>query len=210
MSPKQSLRAKDFRYHRVALSFLPMLGIAAALAASLLWWNSWVHMAAGAITLANLALIKGVHGWFYRVAERSLGKPAGARGVDYLLITMEPPATAHITKIVPDDEGLLFMEDGYVCLNTLGQFYRVRPENFLFEPMQLNKRFPGMLFRFVPEGGSNEVKLAVTFIYYGSNLKVAADLEAVRLWAAHALAGIVDPAISHSGRQPARDMAGAL
>jgi hypothetical protein len=33
----------------------------------------------GSFYLANLALIKGVHGWFYRVAERSLGKPAGAR-----------------------------------------------------------------------------------------------------------------------------------
>jgi hypothetical protein len=93
---------------------------------------------------------------------------------------MEPPETANVTKIVPDDEGLLFMEDGYVCLNTLCHFYRVQPANFSFEPMQLSKREPGMLFRFVPEGGSSEVKLAVTFIYYGSNLKVAADPEAVR------------------------------
>jgi hypothetical protein len=173
-------RAKDFRYLNLALEVPPILAFAAGIAVGFLWWRSWGIPVGMAIFYGGLRLTGHLTNWRYKIAARSLGTPQGRAGIDYLLYQAEPPESAHKTKIVCDDEGFIFAEDGALRLRSVYSDLRVPFHAFHFQPMNKSKLVPGVLLKFVPEGSSEEIRLAVTFGLVSQEVDPAADPKALR------------------------------
>src|SRR4051812_32667916 len=146
----------DFRYRNLLVDAIPLLTFAGALVVGAIWWRTWGIPVALALGYPFLRLSRLAAGWRYRIAARSLGTPPGRPGVDYLLFQGEPPETAHKTKMVSDDEGFIFAEDGALRIRSIWMDERVAVNTFRFEPIQKSKLIAGVLLQYVPEGSLEE------------------------------------------------------
>ena len=170
----------DFRYRNCLVEAVPLLALAGVLVLGALWWRTWGLPVAVAGGYGFLRLSGQSVAWRYRIAARSLGKPPGRPGVDYLLFQAEPPETAHKTKLVADDEGFIFAEDGALRIRSVWMNERVAVDAFRFEPMQKSKLVAGVLLQYVPEGGSEERRLSVSFANLQPTVESQTDTTANR------------------------------
>jgi hypothetical protein len=186
----------DFRYSNLLAEMLPLLALAAVLVIGAIWWRTWGIPAMAAGIYGFLRIARHSTAWRYRIAARSLGTPPGRPGLDYLLFEAETPETAHKTRLVGEDEGFIFAEDGALRIRSVWMNERIPVHAFRYEPMQKSKLVAGVLLAFVPEGSSEERRLAVTFTNLHPEGESETDIRANRDQTIRQLEAIIQQASS--------------
>lgn len=164
-----------------------MWGIGGAL--GVLFWRHWWGIPSAILVfyLQGLGAQKCL-ALQYALAARSLTAPLkGMPGVDFLLFESEPPETIHKLKIVPDDAGYIYSEDGSYRIKTLKYDFTIPFAEFHHEILAQNGSPKALLFRFRPRESQSVVELAATVKYLGNDLKVAADYKHRCEWASKAI-----------------------
>ncbi len=186
MPLKPTLLKTDFRHQVLVLSFVPFVlwGGAAVL---LVKWSEHLGAVLAAVFLVFLGNVIGKASLAlqYRLASCALPKMLpGAPGINFLLFDAEPPATFHKLKIIPEDAGFLYAEDGRYRITTLLHDFAVPFEALQLEPIRHGKGPAGLLLRFQPAGSSETIEFAAAFKYIGSNMQIAINKGLKCAWAA--------------------------
>lgn len=185
MCLKPSFLNTDFRHHQLVLSFVPfVIWIGAAVLAFFFWHHRWALPSAILLFCLGALVARKLPWAAYALASRSLASPLkGSPGTNFLLFHSESPETLHKLKILPEDAGFLYAENGCYRIMSLKHDLSVPFGAFHHEPIKKGASAKALLLRFRPSETEPVVELAATFDYFGKDLEVAADSNRKCEWA---------------------------